>query len=78
MQVYWENVKSHLFYNMAGPLWAPRRLDQCTLNSCTASEKDTTHHFSSLTLKYAAACVIALISIPFISSQEEATWKEGH
>lgn len=72
-----KNVKSHLFYNTTGPLWAPLRLDQLTLNSCTAGEEDTTHHFNSLTLKYAAACVIALISIPLHFSAGRGDVKRG-
>lgn len=51
------------------------RLDQHTVNSCTAGKGDTTHHLNSLTLKYVSARAAALTSISF-SSRGEATGKE--
>ena len=74
MQISPGNVEESPILQHGRPLVSyPLCLDQRTLNSCTAGEEDTTHHFSSLTLKYGAACVIALISISFISLQDEAT-----
>lgn len=77
VRVYWEMWGVTCFTTWRAPCEHPSALISARWTLALQARK-IPHHFKSSALKYGAARVIALISISFISPQEEATWKEGH